>query len=367
MDEEGQLPETKSGKDPELSRLKRRILKHVWLVRIGLLAFLFFAFYLLFVLMGFAVKRSGIDFYLGLAKNFIFTPQTGIRAFQGHTNLLILGKAGKGHEAPDLTDTIIFASINPPKHSISLISLPRDIWIPEIRAKLNSAYYWGNQKGSGGGIILTKSLVEEIVGQPVHYAVVIDFSGFKEIIDVLGGVEVNVERGFVDNKYPVPGRENDSCGGDPNYLCRYETVSFSAGRELMDGETALKFVRSRNAEGDEGTDLAREARQQKVIAAIKEKLLSRQILLSPKKLVAFWKAVRAAVETDIGSSEAAILVRRVLEARNSMDSSVLPEGYLENPPISPRYDNLYIFVAKDGSWDKVHKWVECKLEGGKCG
>jgi LCP family protein required for cell wall assembly len=349
-----------------ISRLKRRILKHVWLVRVGILLPVLLGLYLAFVLIGATLKESGVDYYFYLARNFIFTPQTEINSFQGDTNILILGKGGKGHEAPDLTDSIIFSSVNLTKSSVVLISLPRDIWVPEIRAKLNSAYYWGNQKGSGGGLILAKSLVEEIVGQPVHYVVVIDFSGFKGMIDALGGVEVNVERGFVDNKYPIPGRENDNCGGDPQLLCRYETISFSSGRLLMDGETALKFVRSRNAEGEEGTDLAREARQQKIITAIEEKLLSRDIVLHPKKFLAFLEALRESVETDISAPEIAVLVRRVLSARGSMVSSVLPESYLENPPISPRYDNLYVFVPKDGSWDNLHQWVKCELQGGQC-
>lgn len=366
MQEEKLVVAPPNEKRHAISRLKRRVLKHVWLVRLGILFSAFLGICLAVSLLGLTLRKSAVGYYFHLARNFIFAPKAEIKSFHDYTNILILGKGGEGHEAPDLTDTIIFASVNLAKHSIVLVSLPRDIWVPEIRAKLNSAYYWGNQKGSGGGLIMAKSLVEEIVGQPVHYAVVVDFSGFKEMVDALGGVEVNVERGFVDYKYPIPGRENDECGGDPQLLCRYETVSFSAGRQLMNGETALKFVRSRNAQGDEGTDLARETRQQRVITAIEEKLLSMQVILHPKKLLAFSQALGSSVETDIDSQEVAVLGRRILEARKSVVSSVLPEDYLENPPTSPRYDNLYVFVPKDGSWDKLHEWVKCELERKNC-
>lgn len=254
-----------------ISRIKRRLLKHVWLVRASLITLILLGFYLFYFLASLILGRLGVTSYLGLIGDFIFTPTQKIQTREDRTNILILGKGGKGHEAPDLTDTVIFASINHTDPSLSLVSLPRDIWIPELRAKLNSTYYWGNQKKDGGGLILTKATVESIVGQPVHYGLVIDFSGFMKIVDVLGGVEVDVERGFVDEKYPIAGKEDDECDGDLEYKCRYETIRFEEGAQTMNGETALIFARSRNAEGDEGTDLAREIRQQKILAAIQTK------------------------------------------------------------------------------------------------
>ena len=66
------------------------------------------------------------------------------------------------------------------KNAVSFLSIPRDIWIESLRIKLNSAYYWGNERQENGGLILAKSSVEEIIGSPVHYAVVIDFVLFKD-------------------------------------------------------------------------------------------------------------------------------------------------------------------------------------------
>src|SRR4030042_739908 len=268
-----------------LSRLKRKLLKHVWIIRalmiLGIIALSYFAI----VLSSQLVRNTGIPYYYNLVSNFIFTPRGVVEEIDGRTNILILGKGGEGHEAPDLTDTMLFLSLNYKDKKTTIISLPRDIWLPELRTKLNSVYYWGNKKEDRGGIILAKASVEEILGQPVHYAVVLDFSGFKEIIDILGGVEVDVETSFTDAKYPISGRENDLCNNDPEYKCRYETLRFTLGRQLMDGETALKFARSRNAEGDEGTDFARQKRQQKIIKAIEEKILDNGTLFSPGKLL----------------------------------------------------------------------------------
>jgi LCP family protein required for cell wall assembly len=239
---------------------------------------------------------------------------------------------------------------------MTLISLPRDIWIPEIRAKINSAYYWGKQK-EVGGITYVKPLVEEIIGQPVEYGVVIDFSGFKEIIDILGGIDVNVERSFVDEEFPIPGRENDLCDGDKTFKCRYQTISFEKGLQHMDGTTALNFVRSRHAKGDEGTDFARDARQQKVIIAIKEKMLTPETYFSLEKTSALLKVIEKSVETDIDSRTGAVLGRYALESKNNMLDQVLPEDLLVNPPASSKYDYQYVFIPKAKDWSEVQKWI----------
>jgi LCP family protein required for cell wall assembly len=359
-----------------LSRLKRRVLKHLWLVRTALVVGILGVLYLAFLFLGIVVRKTGVGYYLKLASDFVFTPSEKIDSINSRTNILILGKGGTGHEAPDLTDTMMLVSISHTDSSITLISLPRDIWIPDLKTKLNSTYYWGNKKQSlvagfndsrgSGGLILTKSEVERITGQPVQYGMVIDFSGFEEIVDILGGVDVEVEHSFVDEKYPIEGKENDECGGDPEFKCRYETISFDKGVTHMDGELALKFVRSRNAEGDEGTDFARAARQQKVISAIKNKVLTREILLSKEKLRQLQEAFSKYVETDIDTEAGAILARYTYDARDNVTSYVLPEDLLVNPPISPEYDNLYVFIPKGDSWDEVHTWVKCILTKESC-
>jgi LCP family protein required for cell wall assembly len=341
-----------------LSKIKRRLLKHIWAVRISLVILSAVAIYLLILLLGLFFRRVGFTNYSQMLVNFILTPQDKIETIDQRTNIVLLGKPGEGNVAPDLVDSIIFISISHENPSITLISLPRDIWIPELRAKLNSTYYWGEQKKEGGGLLLTKSTVEEIIGKPVHYALVIDFSGFVKIVDVLGGIELEVERSFEDNKYPIKGHEADDCGGDPEYRCRYETVKFAKGHQLMDGETALKFARSRNAEGDEGTDLARSVRQQKVIKAIIMRVVSVKILLHPKKAFEVWDVIKSSVRTDIPSDSAAILIRRIIQAKDNIKSLVLSEEFLTNPDPSLKYDNLYVFIPKNGNWNEVHEWAK---------
>lgn len=338
--------------EPEVVKEKKEAkpYKYHWLV-LGIIALLAF----ISLLVGIITYKN----YFRLAANFLFASEKNIPSFEGRVNILILGKGGAGHAGADLTDTIIFSSLSLAKPSLTMISLPRDIWVPAIRAKLNSAYYWGKQQGEEDkGFVLLKTSVEEITGQPVHYAFIVDFSGFTKIIDVLGGIKVNVENGFVDEKYPIAGKENDTCGGDKTYKCRYETVSFEKGIQLMDGDTALKFVRSRYSQGTEGTDLARDARQQAVIVAIKEKVLSAGTLLNPKKLWQIWKVLGQSIETDLTESVGTILARKLFLARNAIKSYVLSEDFLTNPPISVKYDNQYVFIPKAGNWKNVQSWLE---------
>ncbi len=151
------------------------------------------------------------------------------------------------------------------------------------------------------------------------------------------------------------------CNGDRELKCRYETLHFAQGKQKMDGATALKFVRSRNAKGDEGTDLARAARQQKVLLAIRQKVLKPSTYLSPIKVWKIWQVVKKSVETDLDPSAAAILARKAFNARDKLITSVLSEDLLTHPLVSDQYDFQYVFVPKTKGWGEIHAWVSCLL------
>ncbi len=304
--------------------------------------------------------------------NFIALPENKISSDNGNINILLMGKSGGSRDGNDLTDSIILISLSLTDKSINTISIPRDIWVPDLMSKINSAYYWGKNgsvffplQGTGGGIEFAKKMVGRITGQSIQYGVVIDFLAFKDIVDALGGVRVDVERPFVDKFYPIEGRENDTCNGDQydsvarkNFTCRYETIIFDSGLQYMNGETALKYVRSRHSEGEEGTDLAREARQQKIIEAIKEKILQPKTYLSVKNIKALLSITSKYVETDIDFPAAGILARKFLDNIKSVSQNSIPENLLVVPPTSNIYDNLYVFIPKagNGNWSEIQGW-----------
>ena len=344
----------------KFSKYKRKLLKHVWALRLLILSAVVGVIILCLFMVILLINMLGFGRYTNLLFNFIFTPTDKVETIGDRTNILILGKGGVGHEAPDLTDTIIFASISHTGEGLVLVSVPRDVWIPALRAKINSAYYWGNQKIPGGGDILAKASVEEVLGQPIQHVMTIDMNDFSKLIDVLGGVEVDVENSFVDEKFPIEGREDELCDGDLQLKCRYETISFEQGLQSMDGETALKFIRSRNAQGDQGTDFARSERQEQVINAIEKKAMSRDVVLSLDKARTLLDLFYEIVDTDLSEDALAILARKLYDSRNLRQSYVLDEQFLENPPISREYDNLYVFIPKsnEGDWREVHTWLK---------
>jgi anionic cell wall polymer biosynthesis LytR-Cps2A-Psr (LCP) family protein len=131
----------------------------------------------------------------------------------------------------------------------------------------------------------------------------------------------------------------------------------------MNGERALQFVRSRHAEGTEGTDVAREARQQKIIGAIENKLIDPKIFLNIKNDLKIWKVVMASVETDIDITSGTVLARKGIDSINSITKYIIPENLLVNPPTSSRFDNQYVFIPKLGSgrWEDMYKWVDSVL------
>ncbi len=346
------------------SRVKRKILRHVWAVRAAIILGIF-VFLGIFSFGTFKIfENLGIGNIFALGYDFITAPTDKLAQTSGRTNILIMGKAGGSHEGPDLTDTMLLVSVGLTKPGVVTVSIPRDLWIPDIRAKINSAYYWGKQKStdteSAGkqGIVFARSITEEVVGTGVQYGVVIDFSAFKEIVDTLGGIEVDVQNSFTDELYPIQGKENDLCDGDPTFACRYETISFNAGSQKMDGDTALKFVRSRHSEGAEGTDTARAARQQKIIDAIKNKITDPKVFLSIKTDLALFKVLKKYVETDMDSSSMVILGRKIIEGSQNISQYLLPEELLVNPPINKIYDRQYVFVPKagNGNWTEINEW-----------
>lgn len=298
-----------------------------------------------------------------MARNFLATPSGVVAQNDGRTNILVLGRSGNGQDSPDLTDTMILTSISPDSKKITMISIPRDLWVDTLKAKVNTAYYYGKQKGDSSiaGLTLAKSTVEEIMGVPVHYGLVIDFSGFKKIIDDMGGVDVQVDKSFIDNEYPVPGKEADLCNGDRTYACRYQTVEFKEGVTHMDGSTALKFVRSRHAQGDEGTDFARSARQQKVIKAIATKALMPATFTNPSKDSLLVNDINSSIETDITTPQRAVLGRWVFDLRNNIRSEAIPENLLYTPGLLAIYQKQYVLIPNKGNWNEIQSWAKLVL------
>lgn len=274
----------------------------------------------------------------------------------GITNVLLLGIGGEGHEGGDLTDSILLVSFNLKTNKATLIPIPRDVWVPSMKAKINTAYHYGNERRENGGRDLAKSAVAETLGVPVHYAVVLDFQGFVKAIDAVGGVDVEVENTFDDFKYPLAGKENAEPESD-----RYEHVHFDKGTTHMDGTTALKFARSRHAEGDEGTDFARAARQEKIILAFRSKVMSTDTIFSSEVISKLKDSVSSSIDTDIEGAQQASFPKVILGigGKENINNIILTD-YLKNPKNLREYGGQWVLIPNP-SLEELQNYVKTKL------
>lgn len=195
-------------------------------------------------------------------------------------NILFLGMGGKNHEGGYLTDTIMLVGLEPSTKKISFLSIPRDLTV-QIEGmgwrKINNVNAYAEFKNINSGGLATCQALSDVLNIPIDYFVRVDFDGFINIIDELGGIEVNVENILEDYSYPIMGMEE----AEP-YESRFEHLYIEKGPQTMDGKLALKYARSRHAAGIEGSDFARARRQQIIIEATKNKLLSKHILFKPR-------------------------------------------------------------------------------------
>ena len=205
-------------------------------------------------------------------------------------NILMVWRWWWNHDAPELTDTIILAKVNRINKTVSLLSLQRDLYVnyPDKDGtwKLNSVYahyFYKENKNEKAGMAKLAEKIKDITGEDVDYYVNVDFSWFKQIIDTLWWVEIDVKESFTDTTYP-------------NENWWYQTISFKKWLQLMNWDQALKFSRSRHST----SDFDRSLRQQQVIQAVKNKLTSNLLQeTSPAKIVELYNVFTKYLSTDI--------------------------------------------------------------------
>lgn len=344
-----------------------------------------------------AIVLVGIVFAIfqfgSVATQTIFNNDIDLRKKDERVNILLLGIGGGKHDGPNLTDTIIFASIDPKLKKVTLVSIPRDFWISTEETKINSIYAFGEEQEKGRGLENIKETVSKVVGQPVDYAIRIDFAGFVKAVDLMGGLDIDVERTLDDYEYPVSGKEGDTCGFEGEefekratmsaeeqvdaFPCRYEHVHFDTGITHMDGETALKFVRSRHAVGIEGSDFARSKRQEKVINAFRDKLFSLGTILNPVKVVSLYDVLSDSIATDIHKDEYDDFIKLAKKMEGATTQSVILDfgneneekyGLLTNPPLSQEFRGQWVIIPRAGSADysEIHQYISCMLTDSEC-
>lgn len=217
-------------------------------------------------------------------------------------NVLILGiDRRENEEGPWRTDTMIVATLDPQSKNAAMLSIPRDLYVP-IPApgagenRINTANFYGDSsKYPGGGPALAKKTIEYNFAIPIHYYVLIDFDGFRKIIDALGGIDIDVPEAIDDPEYPTE-----------DYGIMH--LQIPAGRQHMNGDLALKYARSRKTT----SDFDRSKRQMQVILAVRDKALKLNALAQAPQLLA---QLRDTIETDMPPDQMLALAPVVAQVR----------------------------------------------------
>lgn len=239
-------------------------------------------------------------------------PPSIVQTGKGMQTLLLMGSDRRVGDSTWRTDVIMVVVIDHPDKAVKIISIPRDLFIenpPEAGPnKINTFDYWGEQLRPGGGPELLSTIIYDHLGIPIELFARVQFSGFVEIVDALGGIEVQVPCAVFD----IKPQENI-------YL------NLPPGQHKMDGATALAYVRTR----EQGGDLARVQRQQHVLMALRNKFKVRN--LAPQ-IPGLYNTLKNAVDTNIGFIDAVNLARfgYYLDFDNIDMLTLGPPAHMEN-------------------------------------
>ncbi|PIE82350.1 MAG: hypothetical protein CSA11_00980 [Chloroflexi bacterium] len=235
-------------------------------------------------------------------------------------NILLMGIDRRPGEAfISRTDSMMVASIDPETETISILSVPRDLYVSipgRGRDRINTAFVYGSAGNSPeGGASLAMQTVAYNLGVPVDHYVMVDFSAVIRGIDILGGIDVYVPQPLNDPTYP-----------DMNY--GYDPLYIPAGTQHLDGELALKYARTRHVDNDFG----RASRQQQVILAARDKAVSMGVGSLLTKAPSLYQQVESGIKTDLSLELLIALARMVSE---------IPEENIRNEVLDYNYVSSY--------------------------
>jgi polyisoprenyl-teichoic acid--peptidoglycan teichoic acid transferase len=303
---------------------------------------------------------------------------------ENRINILLLGMRGENVPGGGtLADTIMVASINPAENKVGILSIPRDFYVdnPALNAKskINAVYAYGEQQGDGKGMKNMEKVIGDIVGEPINYSLVINFKGFTDLVNALGGVDVELTKPFEESmqfneekvcdpsvftkptgnfeikkrkkadgtyritaKYPLCTNPDTECGGD---------FTLPAGKQTLTGEQALCFTRSRKTT----SDFERAKRQQMIIQKIKDKALAIGTLTDFNKVNDVLNSLGNDVKTDLQAWE----MKRFFELQQKMQNPQISQfvlenseqGLLYNPPETPEAG--YILLPLGDNYDNI--------------
>lgn len=317
---------------------------------------------LVIVIVAVATVPRVLAFGSAISSEAPLSTQTGYMGTSERTNLLIMGYGGGSHDGAYLTDSLLVVSLLPQSHHTSLVSVPRDLWVqypPQSGnyTKINAIYEMAsnNNKSPKDGAAAIGQKISLITGLDTKYWLTIDFSGFKKVIDSIGGVDVNVPTAF-NACYP----KNDDASVDPSWI----KVQFDKGVQHMDGNRAITYARAREplevcGQGTsenlaELTDFGRSARQQIIVKAVLAKV--KQASTWPS-LYGAMDALQQTIRTNMSLADLAEFALKM----DLNDPKTAHIGLSNQNVLEDNTEGAYILTAKNGNWQGIIDYVKQNL------
>ena len=351
----------KQNKKPK--KLWVRIVK--WVILLIILGLLAFGGYFVYKFM-----NTGSNIFQGNIFE-IFDNKPLQKDANGRSNFLILGTSedDPGHDASDLTDSILVASVSQDKKDVFMFSIPRDLNVKYGMAclegysgKINSYFSCINDGSTSDleqqRLTAMRELVGDVVGLDIQYAVHVNWLVLKDTVDAVGGIDVDVQGSNGD-----PGVLDRNADWRCNYTCYY--INYDNGVHHMDGEHALYFAMARGHDiptyGLSRSNFDREQNQQKVIIALKDKATSTGILTNLSAVMRIMDALGNNLRTNIQTNEIRTLVQVASEIKtgdiHSLNLIDGPDAVMSgngNPKLGDfEYSDLQAFLKKNINSDPV--------------
>lgn len=354
------------------------------------------------------ISQGNANIFKSLVKSLPGAEQSLEGESDGRVNILLIGMRGEGMVGGGLlADTIMVLSIHPKNgeadmSKASLVSIPRDTYVKvpgrDEQRKINAVYALGEERAHGkGGMEDMRTIVGEVTGLDIPYAVTINFQGFKDLVNAIGGITVHLDQPFEEGmqfrgltarcdavRFTVFSgtyeekriqRKNGTYYANPKrYPMCFEKITaqataelecggdfkLPAGDNLLDGDKALCYSRARYT----SNDFERARRQQEVIKLIKDKALSLGTLTDFSKVSAMLESLGNNVSTNLEAWEMKHLLDLYQKAGDagSINQKVLEnseEGLLYNPPETK--ETGYILLPIGDNYDRIHELFKNSL------
>lgn len=314
---------------------------------------------------------------------------------EGRINIALLGMRGEGMVGGGtLADSIIVASIEPVENRVSMISVPRDLYVNNPgwgnQTKINAVYAAGEENGKKQGMEDMKKVLSDVTGIPIHYAVTIDFAGFTQLVDAIGGIEITLDAPFdeavqfnqphvCDSFFTVPtGKFEEKkvkvywpgtttvkrerivasyplCSAPANTLECGGEFKLPAGKQTLSGAIALCYARSRYT----SSDFERAKRQQQILQLVKDKLVSVGTITNFEKLNGIMDSLGNNVRTDMQPWE----LKKLFDIYSGMQNPQLYQRVLEDSEEGLLYHPAegaagYILLPIGDNYDKIHDMAQ---------